>query len=271
MMRINATSGKIIHALASDDYTIEVRENRQYRWLHFGDNAIQSAMSLQNPNAIVLPYLGPLISGIELLQSRIHKILLLGLGGGSLYRYFNQYFPRADLSVIEINQDVIDIAKKYFELPKPSANCRIIHADANDYIVNCEEHFDIIISDIYSTFHLPALLKTADFYKQCQAKLLPEGLLVVNLVVDDAAELQDTVTIIKDVFAKRTLTIPIRNYHNSLVFGKQTTDFHRLLEQLQSQGDLIDVKYDFSVGYFTEDLTPRKDVRKSIFEKLFKR
>lgn len=269
-MKFTATSGKIIYSCPSEDYIIEVRENGKYRWLHFGDNAIQSAMLIANPSSIVLPYLLPLLAGIEVFSPSIQRVLILGLGGGSLYRYFHESYPRADISVVEINQDVIDVAKTYFELPPTSAHCKIIHADALEFLNETELTYDLIISDIYSTRHLPEILKSPPYYQACLERLKPEGLLTVNLVVEDDVELRDTAKIVKEVFNKRTLLHPVKNYHNSLIFGKNCVDFFKQLEQHQTQGDLVDVKFDFDVGYYTEDLTPRADRRRSLFEKIFK-
>lgn len=86
------------------------------------------------------------------------SILVLGLGGGSSLFWLRKRFPKAQITAIEIDPVMIDIANKYFKVGKIK-NLEIINADALEYIKSSkqnDEHWSLILVDCYQGSKTPS-------------------------------------------------------------------------------------------------------------------
>jgi spermidine synthase len=270
-MKIKANSGTLLHRQHTPMHSIEVREDGNYRWLHFGDGAIQSAASLSDPSTLVLPYLAPLLSGIEVLRETCQHLLILGLGAGSLYHHFRGELPQCKITVVEINPAVIDIATRFFGVATTDPRLEIVCEDAKNFLANTRAHFDVIISDIYSTDQVPPLLKTQEYYQHGYQRLNHNGVLALNLLSNDNAELTLINQLLRAVFENACLTIPMQRYANTIMLASKVDNFYQRLMDLQTQGELLDIQYDFSLGYVSKQCLPARSNRQALFEKLFNR
>lgn len=68
-----------------------IRDHRGIRYLDFDMHTIQSAMCLDDPFALDLAYTRKMTAFL-LFNPEPREVLLLGLGGGSLAKYFNGHF-----------------------------------------------------------------------------------------------------------------------------------------------------------------------------------
>lgn len=124
-------------------------------------------------------------SGIKNLSSIIHhpsSILILGLGGGSLAKLLNKYFPKAKIIGVEIDPIMIDLGKKYLELDKIK-NLKIIIDDATAYLPSAIHHklkFDLVFVDLYVGDKVPKNCQTKIFLKNLKQILQENGLIVFN-------------------------------------------------------------------------------------------
>jgi MFS family permease len=69
--------------------SIAVSDARGVRSLHVGGEAIQSAMRLEDPYALALDYTRCMM-GFMLFHPEPHEALMIGLGGGSLVKFFHR-------------------------------------------------------------------------------------------------------------------------------------------------------------------------------------
>lgn len=82
-----------------------------------------------------------------LLKTPPKDILLLGLGGGTLVHLIRRFFPDAHMTCIELDKQHINIAKKWFKLPKE--NVTLIEGDAYDFMQTTRDSFDWIVDDVF--------------------------------------------------------------------------------------------------------------------------
>src|SRR5690349_9611761 len=78
----------------------------QTRILYFTTAAVQSAMRLDDPEALIAPYTRKMMAFLLFLPAPRH-VLMIGLGGGSLAKFCYRHLPRTRISVVEVNADVI--------------------------------------------------------------------------------------------------------------------------------------------------------------------
>lgn len=231
-MALKFHQGKSLFFTQTDEHIIEVRQNRRYRWMHFGGPSIQSAMSLSNPTALVLPYMRPMVSGMIHLKPDPKSICMLGLGGGSFVRYFHQRYPQTPMTVVELDPVVMTIAEQFFELPAPSESYQLLQGDAFEFLDITPERYDVIFSDIYSHETLPEILNQIEFYQRCADRLLENGLLVANLITETMDDFIEIIHKIRHVFANHTLCLPIPKYRNIIVYASNNPNFNQVINQL---------------------------------------
>ena len=151
--------------------------------LHFELHSIQSRMQRDDPTALVLGYTR-LMMGSLLLQPAPQRVLMIGLGGGSLPKYMHHHLPLADIAVVEINPHVIALRER-FAIPPDGDRFRVLLGDGADHVAQLTAPVDLLMVDGFTYDGQPEALCTAGFYAACRLALAPQGVLVVNLQADD--------------------------------------------------------------------------------------
>ena len=169
-----------------DEYgPVKVIDDGNHRRLSFGADDFQSCMVKEAPLQLQFDYLRAMVLA-TLLQPSTHpnatntnRTLLLGLGAGSLARFLHHHFPAMHLSVVELRQLVIDVAKQYFELPE-SPRLEVMQENATDFLAYDNNHYALIMSDIYTEEGVDDAQLSHDYIAACKARLEPNGWLVLN-------------------------------------------------------------------------------------------
>ena len=84
--------------------------------MHFTSLATQSAMLFSDPDALIAQYTRKMMSFL-LFNPNPEHIVMIGLGGGSLAKFCYRHLPRSQITVVEINADVIALREE-FCIPK---------------------------------------------------------------------------------------------------------------------------------------------------------
>ena len=169
-----------------DEYgPVKVIDDGNHRRLSFGADDFQSCMVKEAPLQLQFDYLRAMALA-TLLQSSTHpnatspnKVLLLGLGAGSLARFLHAYFPAMQVSVVELRQLVITVASRFFELPD-SPRLEVIQDNATDFLAYDNNHYAIVMSDIYTEEGVDHAQLSVGYINACKARLKPNGWLVLN-------------------------------------------------------------------------------------------
>ncbi len=90
------------------------------------------------------------------------KILLLGLAAGSNAILINKLYPKAKITAVEIDPDMVEIGKKYGRLNQVK-NLQIITDDAEDFAQKNQEKFDICLVDCFVGKEIPVRLESLTF------------------------------------------------------------------------------------------------------------
>lgn len=120
-------------------------------------------------------------------QPALKKVLLLGLGGGTMQQLISKAFPGVEIVSVELDPTMIEVAKNYFDVDK-IPNHKILNEDACRVIVEPQEHglseqyFDALIVDIYCGEKYPELGKSGNFIAALKNLVIPEGLILFNRI-----------------------------------------------------------------------------------------
>lgn len=147
--------------------------------LHFEGECIQSAMSQQSPIDLVVPYTKTMM-GFLMANPQPERILIIGLGGGSLVKFCHFHLPNTQITAVDISPEVISL-RNLFKIPDDDERLRVICMDGADFVRETNEDFDVILVDGFDALGQSAQLATREFYRSCLHKLKSKGVFVANL------------------------------------------------------------------------------------------
>lgn len=162
--------------------SVDIREEKGVRYLHFGTPWVQGAMRIARPWALELQYTRDLM--VPLLfrpDDWPRRVLQVGLGSASITRFLYRYRPESAITVAEISEQVLAAARQFFRLPQDE-RVEIIVADAAAFVAATDRRFDLVIVDGFDGNGRPGALDTERFYRHCRERLARDGLFAVNLL-----------------------------------------------------------------------------------------
>jgi spermidine synthase len=178
-------------------------------------------MLLARPDTLVLAYLRAMMCFV-LFVPRPRRIVMVGLGGGSLAKFCHRHFPDAHITVIELRADVIAL-RDAFHVPPDSARFTIVHADAADWLAAHPGSADVLLVDGFDATGLPPRLADAAFYMDCRRLLRPGGVLVSNVFTYDP-RYRDVLAALDATFAGRTCWLDKVAGNNRIVYALHLPD-----------------------------------------------
>lgn len=235
--------GIVIHQEHDALGTLEVVEDGYQRSLHFGSEPKQSSMDLNDPLRLALSYTRAMMSTL-LFTAVPHRVLLLGLGGGSLAKFLLHHFPACRLDAVEYRESVYKIARGYFHLPE-DPRLTLYFADAADFIRQADADlsgYDLILLDAFTADGVAQGTCGLSFFEACRTRLAATGVLAANLWSGDSVRLEDVISDLSDAFDGRLLRLPVDGKANIIALvtqqGKPRRDLRRLdqaARELQQQ------------------------------------
>ena len=186
------------------------------RSLHFSPMAVQSTMSLQHPERLLLHYTRTMM-GFLLFKPAPGSVAMIGLGGGSLPKFCHRYLPHTRVVVVEINPHVLAL-RDQFALPPDDLRLQVCLGDGAFFVRSATERFDVLLLDGYQTLEMPTQLCSQRFYRDCHERLEPEGILVANLHALHP-RFGDYVARISEAFGGRILWVSEADATNCTVFA----------------------------------------------------
>jgi spermidine synthase len=237
---------------AVEDESVYISERHGVRSLHIGTDTVQSSMRLARPNDLELSYTRSMMAFL-LFVAHPADVLIIGLGGGSLAKFIFHRFPDARIRAVEINPQVVSIARQYFNVPPDEERFRIIVGDGAEYVQQEDVHADVLLIDGYEgDAHVEELASPA-FYAACRSRLNPGGVMAVNLWGGD--KLFYTLSKrIEDAFPGGTLCLPAERPGNIAVFGFERNPGMLAWSELEHRARTLEAQYGLEFTRFVQSL-----------------
>ncbi len=144
------------------------------------DGMRHSSMNLNDPLDLVIDYTEYFHLGM-MFNPSAENILFVGGGGFTGPKNFLTLYPDTKVDVIEIDPDVIEAAKTYFNLEEDS-RLTVFNDDARKHLSTFDKKYDLIVLDAYATNYVPYHLMTDEFFEILEERLSPEGVVVSNFI-----------------------------------------------------------------------------------------
>ena len=175
---------KTIHSERSLYRNILVEEKRGLRCLKFNVRSAktqQSCMLVDDPQRLVFNYTKMLFSSL-LVNPNPERILIVGLGGGTMSNSLHQIFPSATITNVEIDPAVIKVARSYFGFFENERVTSVVQ-DGRIFVKRAvlkKQQYDWIILDAFNGDYIPEHLLTKEFLQETKQLLSNNGVLSAN-------------------------------------------------------------------------------------------
>lgn len=202
--------------------------------LHFSFPTIQSRMLKVEPDRLVLDYTRTMM-GFLLLRPKPKRIVMIGLGGGSLAKYCRRMLPDSEFIAVELSDEVIALRDE-FKIPPDGPCFRVLCGDGAEYLRGDAGLMDVLLIDGFDSEGQPPSLCSPAFYADCYARLNAGGVLVVNLCADDSA-CGCYIGRIRSAFDEKCVVVDAEDGDNKIVFAQKCStfppDFNELTKRLR--------------------------------------
>ena len=146
-------------------------------------------------------------------RGRPPRVLVLGLGGGSVARAVRELAPRAEIVGVENDPAVLRAARRHFQLDRLGVELREV--DARDYLATETRRFDLIVEDLFvggvRAVRKPDWL-LGEGYRRMRRRLRAGGLVSVNTIHETKAVLQALAAC-----PGRIVSLDVRGHWNRIV------------------------------------------------------
>jgi spermidine synthase len=147
------------------------------------------------------------------------SVAILGLAGGTAARQYTAVFgDQVQVTGVEIDPAILDVAHRYFHLDEP--NVHPVVADARYWLDTRSGHYDVIALDAYQQPYIPFHLTTREFFSQVRAHLNPGGVAVVNVGrTTTDYRLVDAIASTMAAVYPSVFLVDVPEFTNTMVYG----------------------------------------------------
>jgi spermidine synthase len=178
---LQRTDGRLAH-IETEHNDIFITKRAHELMLSFqlkGYDYTESIANLADPDDLPVRYTQVMTVGV-LYPPQPNKVLMIGLGGGSISSYLGRHLPDARIDTIEVDPGVITAAKNFFGL-RETPRVRYLEGDGRVFLNRNAEAYDLIMVDAFHGGYVPFHLLTREFYALVKQRLAPGGAAAFNV------------------------------------------------------------------------------------------
>jgi predicted O-methyltransferase YrrM len=106
------------------------------------------------------------------------RVAILGNAAGTTSRAYEYFFPHTRVDGVEIDGELSDIGREYFDMNNPRLH--LYHEDARPFLRRTDASYDVISVDAYRQPYIPFYLTTVEFFETVRDRLGRGGVVIVN-------------------------------------------------------------------------------------------
>ncbi len=247
-----AREGELRAQLLDESYPKPfVIDDGKSRFLYFNVRLMQSEMSLKAPHDLAIRYTQKMMAFL-LFQPRPKRIVLIGLGGGSLIKFCYQRMPGTQLTAVELDPNVIAF-RDTFLLPPDDSRLQVLEADGAEFLESTEKGIDALLVDAFDKTGFAPSLANREFFDNAYAKLSGNGVLVINL----AGEKETYAGLIGEamhVFDDQVIVISVPDDGNHVLYAFKERHFEPRWRWLHNYAKELRAKFGLDFPAFVQKM-----------------
>ena len=210
------------------------------------DKALQSVINLDQPECLELSNLEHLLS-VLLFIAAPERVLMLGTAGGSLLHFLRHHYPETTITSVDIDAELVERLLQLGILPGADARLNYVHADARQFIDDCDERYDLVIFDIFQGAQTPAWSQQDWVMQRLYELTASGGALAFNLLIESDHDFGLFYRNCKRRFDDCSLSLPVAGLENRVVYGVRepgpTNDMPQNLEAAMALSSRLDIDF----------------------------
>lgn len=142
----------------------------------------QSCSYLDASSKFVMNYTQMILAGSLAMNPAPKKVLVIGLGGGTLPTALARILPQTSIDVVEIDPAVTQVAKRYFGF-RDGGNVTVHEVDGRVFVkraARAGRKYDLLMLDAFDHEYIPEHLLTREFLTEVRSLLGPGSVLAAN-------------------------------------------------------------------------------------------
>ena len=247
-----AREGELRAQLLDESYPKPfVIDDGKSRFLYFNVRLMQSEMSLKAPHDLAIRYTQKMMAFL-LFQPRPKRIVLIGLGGGSLIKFCYQRMPGTQLTAVELDPNVIAF-RDTFLLPPDNDRLQVLQADGAEFLESTDKGIDALLVDAFDKTGFAPSLANREFFDNAYAKLSGNGVLVINL----AGEKETYAGLIGEamhVFDDQVIVISVPDDGNHVLYAFKERHFEPRWRWLHNYAKELRAKFGLDFPAFVQKM-----------------
>src|SRR5215211_3325822 len=240
-LKASAGSGKVIHETETEyQYARVIERPDGGRKLELNEGQAQHSLcpaecdagpaGPRHPASVLTGnyWDGQLVDGFTALDAPPRRVAVLGNAAGTTSRAFEEFFPQTRVDGVEIDSELSDIGRRYFDMNNPRLH--LYHEDARPFLRRIDASYDVISVDAYRQPYIPFYLTTREFFETVRDRLASGGVVIVNVGHPEGQDdLEKVLTAtIEDVFP-HVMRDPIETTNTLLVASRAPLSAGNLL------------------------------------------
>jgi spermidine synthase len=157
--------------------------NQRYLYTSRRDEK-QGGIYLSDPLKLYFEYCKVSLVALAFLEYEPGSALFVGLGAGSLPRYLSNYYPKAVIDVVEVDGEMLDVARRFFYFSE-TKNMKVHVEDGRSFLRKKGRKYDVVFLDAYQVSAIPYHLSTVEFLEEVRARVNDSGVVVANIVAQE--------------------------------------------------------------------------------------
>lgn len=227
-----------------------ILDDGRVRRLYFTLRYLQSEMRLKDPHRLALAYTRKMMAFL-LFHPNPKRILLIGLGGGSLAKFCHRQLPRARITAVEIDPHVIAMGSQFGVTPDD--RLAVHQADAADFLPATQADTDVLLLDAFDRQGIAPSLSNPAFFAAARRRLRPNGLLVANLAGAED-NWRPHLAMLRDAFDERIILTRIAGDDNHIAFAFTSSAFPPRWALLEKTAQGLQRRHDLDYPEFLRKL-----------------
>jgi spermidine synthase len=233
-LKAQTDTGRVIHEVDTEyQYARVVERSGGSRALELNEG--QAQHSIYSPGTVLTGDVwdGHLVLPFTALDRPPRNIAILGNAAGTTSRAYEEFFPDTEVDGVEIDSELSEIGKRYFDMNNP--RLRLHHEDARPWLRRTDERYDVISVDAYRQPYIPFYLATKEFFELVRDRLAPGGVLIVNAGHPEGQdELEEVLTASIGEAFPNVLRDPIEDTNTLIVASEAPVSGDNLREAVTS-------------------------------------
>jgi spermidine synthase len=152
-----------------------------FRLLRVGRDAeLRGAVKQKEPGYLALPYTRSLVCVLGFQEVVPRRVLMLGMGAGSIPRFLTSQFDVVNIEVVEPVELYVKLAKEHFGL-KDGPRLTVHEAKPREFVEKVHKKYDLVVLDRYVQGNIPYRMATREFFREVRRKMERSGHFVIHV------------------------------------------------------------------------------------------